>query len=141
MPSWKNLQTSVERPLAADGEWHTLTIAEDDAGVSYSLLTGPKRCSGTLNVSLTGLAKGHEVDLRVIAVDAKTGEPSKIVSTFPATEFFAGSGTTQIGIPFVQDIDAGSGGWARRLRFQIRAFGGEKVTIASARARALYWDR
>lgn len=142
MPQWKNMAYGVDHTFPADGEWHVLTIGQaDDGGIQYSFLAGPKRVTGVLNVSLTGLANGHEVDLRPIFVEAKKGEDTKLVQQFPATEFFAASGTTQIGIPFAQDIIKGSDGWDRRLRFQIRAYGGEKVTIISTRARGLWWDR
>jgi lysozyme len=142
MPEWKNMTYGPDWSFTADGEWRTLRLGEDDDGATlYNFLSGPKRTTGELNVTLTGLAKGHEVNLRPVVVEAKEGQDTKVATEFPATEFFAGSSGTAIGIPFTQDIIAGSDGISRRLRFQIRAWGGEKVTVTGVRTRALYWDR
>ena len=142
MPGWKNMAYGDDWTFTADGNWVTLPVAKnDDGGKEYSALWGPKRCSGTLNVELKGVGMGHEVNLKPVYVEVKSGQTTKDVQSFPLTEFFGGSKVMSIGIPLSQDIVAGSDGWSRRLRFQIRAYGGEKVTVSDVRTRLLYWDR
>jgi lysozyme len=143
MPGWKNLAYGPDWKLPADGEWRTLPIDEsDDGGKLYSALSEIAYASGTLYVNLTGLEKGHELDLRFILVDTASGQDTVITGEGSQVEFFAGSGTTSVAMPFTSYVtSAGKSGHTQKLRFQIRAWGGEQVTVTGARVRMLYWKK
>lgn len=142
MPTWKNVQHTPDWQITADGDWHTVrTEVADDGGTNYSVVSADAYVTGTLHLTLNGLAKGHEVDLRTVLVDIKSGQPAKVAVGGSVLEAFAGSDTTQIELPFTVHVNDGPAGWIRRLRFQIRAFGGEKVTITGTHTRLLYWPR
>lgn len=140
MPSWKNLTNPDDRDLVADGAWHTLSMDKGEDGSNfYSVLTGPAFASGTLHVALAGLTKGHEVNTRFVLVDVAAGHDTKIVGEGSTFEQFAQSSSMALTMPFASYVTDGPYDWTRKLRFQIRAYGGEKITIQGTRVRLLYW--
>lgn len=142
MPGWKNTSYGDDWTLDADGDWVTVPIGKSDSGgKNYSVLNQLAYASGTLHVTLKGLKVGHEVDLRFILVDTKSGQDTTISGEGSVVEAIAGSDNTQIELAFVSNVTAAPAGWTRKLRFQIRAFGGEKVTVTGSHARLLYWKR
>jgi hypothetical protein len=94
-----------------------------------------------VSVTLEAPQDNTEINLRIIAADVKSGESTKIVSTWPTAEFRTRGGQTQIVFPFSNKVNKADGsGWHRRVRFQIKAWGGGNVKVLQSGARALYWE-
>jgi lysozyme len=140
VPKYINKQNEIDYTVAADGEWHLLKI-DDAEDSNYNLLTGPVRMTGVVSVTLEAPQDNTEINLRIIAADVKSGESTKIVSTWPTAEFRTRGGQTQIVFPFSNKVNKADGsGWHRRVRFQIKAWGGGNVKVLQSGARALYWE-
>jgi hypothetical protein len=137
-PSYVNLTDATDRTFPADGQWYALSIQADSP--RYNLLTGPAWIDGQVSVTVA-LDGGREVDVRAITVDTQDdGNGQELVSAWPAGETFTVGGQTQIVFPFTQHVSKAAVGWKRRLRFQIKAWGGGTVKILSAGARGVYWE-
>lgn len=144
MPTWKKTSYPTDWSFDADGEFRTLKMSVSDDGKEtyYSVLNAPAYATGTLSVTLTGLAKGHEANLRFIQVDTQSGKDTVVSSVGNVDEHFAGSGTTSLVLPFTCSLNRPDDkAKTRKLRFQLRAFGGEKVTVTETVLRMLAWDR
>ena len=138
MPKYINQQTDKDWSFPADSDWRTVKIT-DDGGLS--LLAGPVWATGVVSVTLEAPEAGMEVNLRVISVDTKSGETTKTVTGWPTHEFRTAGGQTQIVFPFANHIGkADTSGWSRKMRFQIKAWGGGTVKVLQSGARALYWE-
>lgn len=144
MPEWKKTSYPTDWSFTADGEFRTLKMntSEDGKDVYYSVLNAPAYATGVVSVTLTGLSKGYEANLRFVQVDTEAGKDTDVVYTGNVTEHFAGSGTTSLTLPFTVSLNrADDKDVTRKLRFQIRAFGGEKVTVTETALRMLFWKR
>jgi hypothetical protein len=137
-PKYVNLTDATDRTLVADGSWYELGLQTDSP--RFNLLTGPVWADGQVSVTVQADA-ATEVNLRAVSVDTQDdGAGEDVVASWPAAEYRTVGGQTQIVFPFTQHIGQGPSGWKRRLRFQIKAWGGGTVKILSAGGRSVYWE-
>ncbi|WP_344250987.1 GH25 family lysozyme, partial [Isoptericola hypogeus] len=140
MPSYKHVSTSENATFPADGNWHRLRLSED----GVSLLRGPALVEGVLSVAVqTPDGSAREVQVRAVQEDALPDVTDKTVHATAAMEVNTSGGTTQIVLPFTQNVGKPDtkGATYRALRFQILMYGGGKATIGSVAANALYWEK
>jgi len=104
-------------------------LSNDGQEISFAF--GQEHFVATLNLWLSGLPKGAEVQVKAATVDPKTG---KQISSYNVSEIVGTSGGT-----FGQYVVTGVVPAGQRVRFYIKAFH-NGVTIEQAVSRVTYWS-
>lgn len=139
MPEYKNEATSKHQQVPVDGVWHGIHLTDDQG---LTLLEGPKYADGLLAVHVDA-HKGQQILLRSAQIDFSEKKSGEAHHGPTGSETYAEGGSTQITLPFTEDIGKPGAGYdSRRLRFQIQVLGsGGAATITHAAARTLYWSK
>lgn len=139
MPGYLSLGLDDDQPLELPpGDWSTVDFDVEYAdpegmhakGRYPSFLSGKARFSLSLDVTLSGLSRGVEGQVRLYEVDGD----NKVTKRYAIQEWTASEGLTYVHHANVGTVDEG-----QKLRAELIHFGSTTAVIGHCAVKVLYW--
>lgn len=137
MPLYVNLGIDEPFELAPGADWDAIEFtaewADEPGGHATDgsvFVRGPARFTGELNLAVTGLPAGRELQVRQSECDVA----GAYVRDHPVGEITGTGGTSFAKVPVTGCVDSG-----RHMRIRVKAFEATAVRITSAVLKVLVW--